>query len=161
MTFENERSNKERKWKSQSIFSSLRELQSRRLSKLFTHDWIRSQFRQEQLYKDWVVSCNKEIFTQIRHRVFYLYYCKSNDSKRNEKCRQANREARDSKNLSSKRVKMSSRQNKETSQSRSTLNIEVSSSRIQNRCQCLTLQILLLILDFFHSIFFNLNNITT
>ena len=126
MTFENERSNKKRKWKSQSIFSSLRELQSRRLSKLFIHDWIRNQFRQKQLYKNWVVFCNKKILTQVKHRVFYLYYCKSNDSKRNERCRQVNREARDFKNLFSRKVKMNSRQNEETNQSRSTFNIEIS-----------------------------------
>ena len=111
----------------ENLKAYLRELQSKRLSKLFTHDWIRNQFHQEQLYKNWIVSCNKKIFTQVKHRVFYLYYCKSNDSKKNEKCRQINREARDFKNLFSRKVKMNSRQNEKTSQSRSTLNIEVSS----------------------------------
>ena len=85
MTLKNERSNKERKWKSQNIFSSLRELQSKRLSKLFTHDWIRSQFRQEQFYKNWIVSRNKKYLlkSSIESSIFIIANSMTRKKKKN------------------------------------------------------------------------------
>ena len=117
MTFENERSNRNRERRFESISSSICQLQSKRLNESIIYNRIWNQLDQKQFHEHQIIFNYKKLSFQIKFEIFRINE-KKFYSKKNEKRKQVYKKIKKNQNVFSKKIQMNSNSNEKINESK-------------------------------------------